>query len=197
MRYSILGGSKITEDDDCSHEIKILAPWKKNYDQPRQHIQKQRHYFANKGSSSQGYGFSSSDVWMWELDHKESWRGCFWTVVLEETLESPLDSKEIQPIHPKRNQSWILLEGLKLKLQYFGHLMRRTDSLEKDPECLERLKAEGEGDDRGWDGWMASRTWWIWIWASSWSWWLTGKFDLLQSMGSQRVSHDWVTETED
>ena len=79
-------------------------------DQPRQHIKKQRHHFANKGPSSQGYGFSSSHVWMWELDKKESWalkNWCFWTVVLETTLESPLDCKDIQPVHPKGNQSWI------------------------------------------------------------------------------------------
>ena len=98
--------SKITADGDCSHEIKTLTPWKKSYDQPRQHIKKQRHYFVNKGLSSQGYGFSSGHVWMWELDYKESrapknW--CFWTVVLEKTLESPLDCKEIQPVHPKQN----------------------------------------------------------------------------------------------
>ena len=89
---------------------KMLTPWKKIYDQPRQHIEKQRHYFANKGPSSQGYGFSSSHVWMWELDYKESWgpkNWCFWTVVLEKTLGSPLDCKEIQPVHPKGNQSWI------------------------------------------------------------------------------------------
>ena len=82
------------------------------YDQPRQHIKKQRHYFANKGPSSQGYSFSSSYVWMWELDHKEGWalkNWCFWTVVLEKTLESPLDCKEIQPVHPKGNQSWIFI----------------------------------------------------------------------------------------
>ena len=88
----------------------MLAPWKKSYDQPRQHIKKQRHYFANKGSFSQSYGFSSSHVWMWELDHKESWvpkNWCFWTVVLEKTLENPLDCKEIKPINPKGNQSWI------------------------------------------------------------------------------------------
>ena len=96
----------------------------------------QRHYLANKGPSSQGYGFSSGHVWMWELDYKGSWvpkNWCFWTVVLEKTLESPLDCKEIQPVHPKGNQSWCSLEGLmlKLKLQYFGHLMRRVDSLEK------------------------------------------------------------------
>ena len=90
----------------------MLAPWKKSYDQPRQHIQKQRHYFANRGPSSQGYGFSSGHVWMWELDYKESWaprNWCFWTVVLEKTLESPLDCKEIQPVHPKGNQYWIFI----------------------------------------------------------------------------------------
>ena len=90
----------------------MLTPWKESYDQPRQHVKKQRHYFANKGPSSQGYGFSSSHVWMWELDYKESWtlkKWCFQTVVLEKTLESPLDCKEIQPVHPKGNQSWIFI----------------------------------------------------------------------------------------
>ena len=100
---------------------------------PRQCIKKQRHHFADKGPSSRSYGFSSSHVQIWELAHKENWvpkNWCFWTVVLEETLESPLDCKEIQPVHPKGNQSWIFTEGLmlKLKLQYFGHLMQRTDS---------------------------------------------------------------------
>ena len=105
-------GSKITVDGDCNHEIKTLGPWKKSYDQTRQHIKKQRHYFANKGPSNQSYGFSSSHVWMWELDHKESWalnNWCFWTVVLGKTLESPLDCKEIKPVHPKGNQSWIFI----------------------------------------------------------------------------------------
>ena len=90
----------------------MLAPWKKSYDQPRQHIKKRRYYFTNKSLSSQSYGFSSSHVWMWELDYKESWvlkNGCFWTVVLEKTLESLLDCKEIQPVHPKGNQSWIFI----------------------------------------------------------------------------------------
>ena len=90
----------------------MLAPWKKSYDQPRWHIKKQRCYFASKDLSSQTYGFSSSHVWMWELDHKESWalrNWCFWTMVLEKSLESPLDSKEIQPVHPKGNQSWIFI----------------------------------------------------------------------------------------
>ena len=90
----------------------MLAPWKKSYDQPRQHIKNQRHYFANKCPSSQSYGFSSSHVWIWELDYKESWvpkNWCFWTVVLEKTLESPLDCKEVKPINPKGNQSWIFI----------------------------------------------------------------------------------------
>ena len=89
----------------------MLTPWKESYDRPRQHIQK-RCYFINKGSSSQGYGFSSSHVWMWELDYKESWvlkNWCFWTLVLEKTLESPLDCKEIQPVHPKGDQSWVFI----------------------------------------------------------------------------------------
>ena len=119
----------------CTLEIPFEVPfalWKKSYVQPRQQIKKQRHYFANKGQCSQSYSFSSGHLWIWELDNKESWapkNWCFWTVVLEMTLESPLDCKEIKPVHPKGNQSWIFTEGLmlKLKLQYFGHLMRRTD----------------------------------------------------------------------
>ena len=128
----------------------MLAPWKKSYDQPRQHIKKQRHYFANKGPSSQSYGFSSSHVWMWELDHKESlalknW--CFWTVVLEKTLKSPLGCKEIQPVNPKRNQSWIFIRRTDAEAEalILGHLMRRTDSLEK---TLKLGKIEG-GRRRG------------------------------------------------
>ena len=90
-------------------------PWKGSYDQPGQHIKKQRHYFVNKGPSSQGYGFSSGHVWMWELDYKESWvqkNWCFWTVVLEKTLESPLDCKDIQLVHPKGDQLWIFNERI-------------------------------------------------------------------------------------
>ena len=90
----------------------MLAPWKKSYDQPRPHIQEQRHYFAYKGANSQSYDFSSSHVQMWELDNKKGWapkNWCFWTVVLEKTLESSLDSQEIQPVHSKGNQSWIFI----------------------------------------------------------------------------------------
>ena len=93
-------------------KLKDSYSWKKSYDQPRQHIKKKRQYFANKGPSSQSYGFSSSHVWIWELDYKEScvlenW--CFWTLVLEKTLESPLDCEEIKPVHPRWDQSWIFI----------------------------------------------------------------------------------------
>ena len=106
------------------------------YDQPRQHIKKQRHYFANKGPSSQGYGFSSGHVWMWELGCEESWapkNWCFWAVVLEKTLESPLDCKEIQTIHPKGNQSWIFIgrTDAVAEAPILGHLIRKADSLGK------------------------------------------------------------------
>ena len=90
----------------------MFIPWKESYDKPRERIQKQRHYFVNICPSSQGYGFSSGHVWMWELDSEESWapkNWCFWTVVLEKTLESPLDCKEIQLVHPKGDQSWMLI----------------------------------------------------------------------------------------
>ena len=147
----ILGGSKITADGDCSQEIKrcLLLGRKDIYVQPRQHVKKQRHYSANKGPSSQSYVFSSSHVWMWELNYKESWElknWCFWTTVLKKTLEDPLDCKEIKPTIWKEISSEYSLEGLKLKLQYFGHLMRRTNSLQK---ILMLRKIEGRRR-RGW-----------------------------------------------
>ena len=118
-----------------------------------------------------------------------------WTVVLEKSLESPLDYKEIQPVHPKGDQPWVFLEGLMLKLkpQYFGHLMWRVDSLEKTL-ILGGIGAGGEGDDRGWDGWMASLTRWAWVWVNSGSWWWTGRPGVLRFMGLQRVGHGWATE---
>ena len=104
---------KITADGECSHEIKRLAPWKKSYGKPRQHIKKQRHHFADKGPYNQTYGFSNSHIELWELYYKEGWvpkNWCFWTVVvLEKTLESPLDWKEIKPVNPKGNQPWIFI----------------------------------------------------------------------------------------
>ena len=163
----------------------------------RQHIKKQRHYFANKGPSGQGCCFSSGHVWMWELDYKESWapeNWCFWSVVLEKTLESPLDCKEIQPVHPKGNQSWI----------FFG----RTDAEAKTPILWPPdakswlIKDSDAGNDwgqeekgtTGWGGWMASLTQWTWVWVSSGSWQWTGRPGMLQSTESQRVRHDWETE---
>ena len=106
------GSPKSLQMVTAAMKFKDTGPWKNSYDHPRQHIKKQRHYFANKGPSSQGYGFSSGRVWVWELDYKEIWslkNWCLWTVVLEKTLESPLDCKEIQPVHPKGNQSWIFM----------------------------------------------------------------------------------------
>ena len=116
--------------------------------------------------------------------------------MLEKTLESPLDCKEIQPVHSKGDQSWCSLEGLmlKLKLQYFGHLMQRADSFEK---TLMLGKIEGRSRRRGQqriDGWMASPTQWTWVRVDSRSWWWTGRPGVLWFMGSQRVRHDWVTE---
>ena len=136
-------------------KLKTLAPWKKSYDQPRQHIENQRHYFENNCPSSQSYGFSCSHVWMWELDHKESWapnNWCFWTVMLEKTLESPWDCKEIQPVHPKENQSWLYIgrtdvEAETSTLWNFNTLATWCEELThwKRPWCWERLKAGGEG----------------------------------------------------
>ena len=134
---------------------------------------------------------------MWGLDHEESWvlkNWCFWTVWRWRRLLRVLWTARIsnQSILKEINPEYSL-EGLKVKLQYFGHLMQRTDSLEK-PWCWERLKAGGLGDDRGWDSWMVSLTLWTWIWASSGRWWWTGKPGMLQSMGPQRVRHNWATE---
>ena len=148
-----------------------------HYDTPRQCIKKQRHYFAEKGLYSQNYDFfSTSHVWMWELDHKESWAPkdwCFWTVVLK-TRESPLDCK-IKPVSPKGNQSWIFTGRTDAETgapivwppDAKSQLIKKKKN---KPWCWERLKARGEGDDRGRDGWMASQIQWTWVWASSRGW---------------------------
>ena len=154
--------------------------------QHRQHIKEQRRYFADKGPSSQSHGFSSSHVWMWELDHKESWavkNWCFWTLVLEKTLESLLDCKEIQPVHPKGNQSYWKDWWWSWNSNILATWCEELTHL-KRPWCWERLKA-GEEGNRGWDGWMASLSRWERVWASSRSWWWTGEPGMLQSMGSQ------------
>ena len=135
---------------------------------------------------------------MWELDNKESWapkNWCFWTVVLEKILESPLDIKKIQPVHPKENQSWIFIETTDAEVE--APILWPPDVKNwhwKRPWCWERLKTGGEGDGREWGGWMASLTQWTWVWASSGSWWWTGKTGVLQFLGSKRVGHDWATE---
>ena len=132
---------------------------------------------------------------MWELDDKESWapkNWCFWIVVFEKTLDSLLDCKEIKPVNPKGNQSWIFIGRTDAEAPILWPLIQRANSLEKT-WCWKRLKARGEGDNRGWDDWMSSSTRWTWVWASSWSWWWTEKPGVLQSMGSQRVGQ-WVIE---
>ena len=149
--------------------------------------------------SSQSYGFFHSHVWMWEFGYKESWvlkNWCFWTVVLEKTLESPLDCKEIHPVHPKGNQSWIFIGRTDPKAE--TPILWPPDAKElthwKRPWCWERSKAGGEGNNRRWGGCMASPTQWTWVWVNSGSWWWTGRPGMLQSMGSQRVRHNWETE---
>ena len=145
---------------------------------------------------------------MWELDNKESWalkNWCFWTVVLEKTLESPLDYKEIQKVHPKGDQSWMFIGRTDVEAEtpvlwrYVWSwnsstlVICITDSFER-PWCWEGLRAGGEGDDRGWDGWMASLTQWTWVWVGSGGWCWTGRPGVLRFMGSQRIGHSWATE---
>jgi len=142
----------------------------------------------NPGIEPVYYGFSSGHVWMWEFDYKESWaqkNGCFFNCGVGELLGVPGTARRSNQSILKEISPECSLEGLllKLKLQYFGHLMR----------CWERLKAGGKGDDRGWDGWMASPTRWTWFWADSGSWWWTGRPGVLWFMGLQRVGHDWAT----
>ena len=181
----------------------LLYLWQlliRSYDKPIQHIKKQRHYFANKGKYSQNYGFSSSRVWMLELDHKKRWvlkNWHFWTVMLDKTLESPLDCKEIQPVHPKGNQPWRFIgrTDAEAETTILWPPEAKNWLIRKDPDSG-KLKAGGEGDDRRRDGWMGSLTQWTWVWAGSRRQWRTGKSGVLQSMGSLRVGHDWVTEPE-
>ena len=167
MTDFIFLGSKIPMDGDCIRGIKRCSLLGRKVMTDPDSKLKQRYYLADEGPFSQGYGFSSSPVWMWELDHKEGWvpkNWCLRTVVLEKTLESHLDCREIQQSILKEISPEYSLEGLmlKLKLQYFGHLMWRSDSLEKTL-MLERLKAGGEGDDRERDGWIASLNQWTWV----------------------------------
>ena len=136
---------------------------------------------------------------MWEVDYKQSWapkNWCFWTVVLEKTLESPLDCKDIQPVHSRGDKPWVFFGRNEAKAETPITLATSCKELThwKRLWCWEVLGAGGEGDDRGWDGWMASPTRWTWVWVNSGSCWWTGRPGVLQFMGSQRVGHDWATE---
>ena len=151
----------------------MLAPCKKSYNLPRHHAKKQRHYFADKGPCSQNFDFSSSNVWMWELDYKEGWalkNLCFWTLVLEKTLESPLDCKGIKPVNPKGNKSWILIG--KTDAEAEAPILWPPDAknwlIGKAPDAGKDWRQEK--DDRGWEDLMASPTQWILVWVSSKSW---------------------------
>ena len=171
----------------------MLAPWKKSYDKPRQGVKKQRHYFANKGLSSQSYVFPvvkyGCQSWTAKkaehrrIDAFELW---FWRRLLRVPWTTRRSKQEVlKEINPEYSLERLLL---KLKLQYFGHLIHW-----ERPWCWERLKA-GKGDNRGWDDWMASLSQWTWVWTSSGGWWRTSKPGVLQSLKVQRVGHDWVTE---
>ena len=135
---------------------------------------------------------------MWEVDYKESWvpkNWCFWAVVLEKTLESPLDCREIQPVRSWANQSRIFIVRTDAETETARLWATWCEELThlKRSWCWERLKTGGKWNNRGWDGWMESLIRWTWVLESSRSWWWTGKPSVLQSMGSQRVGHDWVT----
>ena len=141
----------------------MLSPWKQSYDKPRQHIKKQRHHFADKGPSSQSYGFSSGHVWMWELDYKVSWvlkNWWFWTVVLANTLESPLDCKEIELVNPKRNQSWIFIgrtfAEAETPILWPADVKNRLIWKDLDAEKDWRQEEKGMTEDEmvGWHHWL-------------------------------------------
>ena len=169
------------------------APWKKSYDKPRQHIKKQRHHFANKGLSSQDYGFSSGHVWMWELDHKESrasknW--CFWTVVLEKTLQISLDCK-IKPVSPKGNQPWILIERTDAEAEFciLWPPVAKSQLTGKDTDAGKDWRQGEKGMTR--DDMVeciASLNQWTWVLVNSRRSWRAGAPGMLQFMGSQRVT---------
>ena len=179
---------------------KKLTPWKESYDQPRQHIKKQRHYFANKGPSSQGYGFSSGHVWMWELDYKESWapkNWSFWTVVL---IESPLDCKEIQPVHPKGDQSWVLFgrTDVEAETPILWPPDMKSWLVWKEPDAGKDWRQEEKGMTEG--DWIASPTQWRWVWVNSGSWWWVwpmnqGKLDVIkQEMARVNINIVGISE---
>ena len=189
------GGSKITVDGDCSQEIKRCFLFGRKVMTNLDSILKSRHYFVNKGPSSQGYGFSSGCAWMWELDYKESWRpriDAFELWCWRRLLRVPWTARRSNQSILNEISPGCSLEGLmlKLKLQCFSHLMLRAD-----PFQITLMLGNIEGRRRGgWDGWIAPPTQWTWVWVNSGSWWWTGKPDVLQFMELQRVRHNWATE---
>ena len=173
-------GSKITADDDCSHEIKRCLLFGRKI---MTNIKKQRHYFADKGPSSQSYGYKESLA-------LKNW--CFWTVVLEKTLNSPLDCKEIQPVRPKGDRSWVFIGRTDAEAE--TPILWPPDGkswlIRKDPNAVRDWGQEkGTTEDE-----IASWTQWTWVWVNSGSWWWTGRPGVMWFMGSQRVRHDWATE---
>ena len=192
-------GSIITADGDCSHEIKRRLLLGRKLITNLDRILKSRditlptkvHLVKSTVFPGVMYGCES-----WTIKKDERRRiDAFELWCWRRLLRVPWTARRSNQSILKEISPGCSLEGLmsKLKLQYFGHLMRRVDHW-KWPWCWERLRAGGEGDDRGWDGWMASLTWWTWVWASSGNWWWTGKPGVLQSMESQRVGHNWATE---
>ena len=179
---------------------KMLTPWKESYDQPGQHIKKQRYYFVKKGPSSQGCGFSNGHVWMWELDYKENWakkNWWFWSVVLKNTLESSLDCKKIQPVHPKGNHSLVFIgrTDVEAETSIFWPPDVKSWLIGKDPDVGKDWRRRKRGD-RGWDGWMASPSQWTWVWVNSGSWWWTGRPGVLRSVVLQSDTTEQLNWTE-
>ena len=199
VRDFIFGGFKITPDGEGSHEIKRWLLLGRKVMTNLDSILKSRDISLPTEVLLAKAMVFLVHAWMWELDSEESWAAknwCFWTVELEKTLEKLWDCKEIlKESILKEISPGCSLEGLmlKLKLQYFGHLIEELTRW-KRPWCWERLRAGGEGFDRGWDGCMASLTQWTWVCVNSGSWWWIGKPGVLQSIGSQSVRHNWVTE---
>ena len=174
----------------------MIAPWKKSYDQPREHIKKQRHYVTNKGPSSQSYGFFRSHIWMWELDYKvECWKiDAFELWYWRRLLRVPWTARRSNQSILKEISPEYSLEGLmlKLKLQHFSHLMQRTDQFEKTP-ILGKIEGRQRGKQRmRWLDGITVHHSWIWVWLDSRCW--TGRLGMLLSMDFQRVRHDCMTE---
>ena len=162
-------------------------------------MQKQRHYFANKGPSSQGYGFSCGHVWMWDLDCEESWvlkNWCFWTVVLEQTLESPLDCKEIQPVHSEGDQPWVFFgrNDANAETPVLWPPHAKSWLIGKDYDAGRDWGQEEKGTTEDEMARWHPLTRWIWVWVNSGSWWWIGRPGVLRFMGSQRPGGDWSTE---